>query len=190
MEKIVNKLINEFTIGTDKYTKDGSTWLIFTDTKKWVIELTKEGTLWYNYNFFKNLFLHVSLDVVDNQKYITKWVEDNVINNVRDVAENGVKYTTFNGATKVLKVEDTIENGVKHTRFWAHQLTQMVEDTLQNGIKLTKGKITHLDILVNNAGVFMPGKLSEERDHDYELQMALNVSAASTRLRRLLELKL
>ena len=39
-------------------------------------------------------------------------------------------------------------------------------------------KIKRLDILVNNAGVFMPGKLSEERDHDYELQMALNVSAA------------
>jgi short-subunit dehydrogenase len=45
-------------------------------------------------------------------------------------------------------------------------------------IDCIKGKITHLDILVNNAGVFMPGKLSEERDHDYELQMALNVSAA------------
>lgn len=35
-----------------------------------------------------------------------------------------------------------------------------------------------LDLLVNNAGVFMPGKIAEERDHDYELQMALNVSAA------------
>ena len=41
-----------------------------------------------------------------------------------------------------------------------------------------KQKMTRLDVLVNNAGVFIPGKISEERDHDYELQMALNVSAA------------
>jgi short-subunit dehydrogenase len=53
-----------------------------------------------------------------------------------------------------------------------------VKSEVYQSIDEIKGKISHLDILVNNAGVFMPGKLSEERDHDYELQMALNVSAA------------
>ena len=52
MEKIVNRLINDAVVGVDKYTNNGSTWLIFTETKQWVIELTKEGTLWYNYNYF------------------------------------------------------------------------------------------------------------------------------------------
>ena len=53
-----------------------------------------------------------------------------------------------------------------------------IKTEVYKAIDAIKGKINRLDILVNNAGVFMPGKLSEERDHDYELQMSLNVSAA------------
>jgi hypothetical protein len=80
MEKVIHKLINEFTEGVDTYTHNGSTWLIFTESKQWVIELTDSKTLWYNYNFFKSVFSYTSMDVVDNQQYITKWVEDNLIN--------------------------------------------------------------------------------------------------------------
>ncbi len=80
MEKIINLLINNWTKGVDTYTHNGSTWLIFSESKQWVIELTESKTLWYNYNFFKELFSLTSMDVVDNQHYITKWVEDNIIN--------------------------------------------------------------------------------------------------------------
>jgi len=80
MEKIIHKLINEFTEGVDTYTHNESTWLIFTETKQWVIELTENKTLWYNYNFFKSVFAYASLDCVQNQHLITKWVEDNIIN--------------------------------------------------------------------------------------------------------------
>ena len=64
MKKIINLLIDEAVQNADTYTNNGSTWLIFTDDKRWVIELTKEGTLWYNYNFFKSLFAYTSMDVV------------------------------------------------------------------------------------------------------------------------------
>jgi hypothetical protein len=47
---IVRELIEYNCDGVDKYIHNNSTWLIFTDDKKWVIELTKDGTLWYNYN--------------------------------------------------------------------------------------------------------------------------------------------
>ena len=89
MEKIINRLINDEVAGVDIYTNAGSTWLIFTETKEWVIELTKKGTLWYNYNFFKNLFAYLGFDVVENQHYITKWVEDTL--------QNGVKHTEPGG---------------------------------------------------------------------------------------------
>ena len=56
MKKIVNKLIDECVVGVDTYTHNGSTWLIFTESKQWVIELTESKTLWYNYNFFNNIF--------------------------------------------------------------------------------------------------------------------------------------
>jgi hypothetical protein len=151
MEKIVNRMINDAVEGVDTYKTDGSTWLIFTETKKWVIELTKDGTLWYNYNFFKDLLVYVSMDVVENQHYITKWVEDNVINkvkrtsdlefrnqlNVEDTIQNGVKATFYHAIDSGQAVKDTIQNGVKDTLFGVDPDEGRVEDTIENGVKET-----------------------------------------------------
>lgn len=130
MQKLVNKIINESVKDADIYQSNGSTWLIFTYNKQWVIELTESKTLWYNYNFFKNLFNYLSLDVVENQHYITKWVEDNIINGVRNtgihdrnrdktaiyVLENGVKETKYNQTHQEPKFKDALKNGVKETK--------------------------------------------------------------------------
>jgi len=131
MEKIVNRLIYDAVEGVDKYISNGSIWLIFTDDKKWVIELTKDGTLWYNYNFFKGLFAYTSMDVVENQHYITKWVEDTII--------NGVKYTSGGRNYGPYRVEDTIQNGVKETHSGCDLLIDdSIEGVIQNGVKETK----------------------------------------------------
>jgi hypothetical protein len=129
MDKVINKLIDESIKGVDTYSHNGSTWLIFTESKQWVIELTESKTLWYNYNFFKGMFAYVSMDVVDNQHYITKWVEDNIIGvrdispmtqytdwQVEEIIENGVKETMFNRGHKQLTVKNIIENGVKEIK--------------------------------------------------------------------------
>ena len=152
MEKIIQTLINSWTKGVDTYTHNGSTWLIFTESKQWVIELTDSKTLWYNYNFFKQIFEFTSLDVVDNQQYITKWVEDNIINgskntpspsqtpsyNLVEVIENGVKETITSENRSRLTAENIIENGVKETSHNATMFQSMkVEDTIQNGVNHT-----------------------------------------------------
>ena len=151
MEKIVNRMINDAVEGVDTYKTDGSTWLIFTETKKWVIELTKDGTLWYNYNFFKDLLVYLSMDVVENQHYITKWVEDNVINkvkrtldlelrnqlNVENTIQNGVKHTMDIEFRNKFVVEDTIQNGVIETKLTTSPFTNYVEDAIENGVKET-----------------------------------------------------
>jgi hypothetical protein len=152
MRKIINKLIKEFIKGVDTYTHNGSTWLIFTDTKQWVIELTEDKTLWYNYNFFKGMFSIASMDVVDNQHYITQWVEDNVINKVEhtsqslprqcssvdDIIENGVKETSSNVMIfQSLKVEDAIKNGVKVIKGTQLKTDWSVENAIKNGVKET-----------------------------------------------------
>ena len=154
MEKIIHKLINDFTEGVDTYTHNGSTWLIFTESKQWVIELTDGKTLWYNYNFFNNVFSYTSMDVVENQQYITKWVEDNVINKVKDtileknitegeveeIIENGVKYTSELTHIDLGELEDTIQNGVKETnpvdvmKFFDNKMN----DAIENGVKETQ----------------------------------------------------
>lgn len=155
MESAVYKLINMKVKNVDKYVNNGSTWLIFTDRKQWVIELTKEGTLWYNYNFFKAVFSYFGLDVVENQHYITKWVEDNVIRDgvkvankslrvddsclIKDTVENGVKKTNLIGESAVIfSVQEAIENGVKATKqIGENGESLLVEDAIQNGIKHT-----------------------------------------------------
>ena len=152
MEKIMKSLIDNWTKGVDTYTHNGSTWLIFTDSKRWVIELTEDKTLWYNYNFFKQIFSLTSLDVVENQQYITKWVEDNVMNKVKDtrleinITEGEVDDIIQDGVKKIRKaymktdwsVEDTIENGVKETDYKSLLKRGSIEDTIENGVKETQ----------------------------------------------------
>jgi hypothetical protein len=151
MEKIIHKLINEFIQGVDTYTHNGSTWLIFTDNKQWVIELTDSKTLWYNYNFFKQIFAFTSLDVVDNQQYITKWVDDNIINGVEhtsqslprkcsfveDIIQDGVKRTQDNPFSMITNVENAIQNGIKDTRLEMNITEGEVDDIIQDGVKET-----------------------------------------------------
>jgi predicted peroxiredoxin len=152
MEKIIHSLISNWIKGVDTYTHNGSTWLIFTDSRKWVVELTESKTLWYNYNFFKQIFEFTSLDVVENQQYITKWVEDNVINKVKhtvtannhifdrveDAIQNGVKVTiTSERYRSRLTAENIIENGVKRTQDNPFSMITNVENTIQNGVKET-----------------------------------------------------
>ena len=157
--EMVKELIDFNCDGVDTYNHNGSTWLIFTDQKKWVIELTKEKTLWYNYYFFTGVFKYLSLDVVENQHYITKWVEDTIINSVKSTKgeyykeiqkveytiQNGVRCTQATPFETRKGVEDTIQNGVKYTS-WHEPLLlgTKVEDTIQNGVKKTySDKIPH-----------------------------------------------
>jgi len=154
MEKIINRLINDGVEGCDVYHHNNSTWLIFTDTKQWVVELNEGGTLWYNYSFFNNLFQYVSLDVIENQQHITKWMENIIQKGLRytgspdwnrnkvaeDALENGVKENSFTYVGKQIGCDDAIKNGVKETnhvdvmKFFDNK----VEEVLQNRVKNTQ----------------------------------------------------
>ncbi len=136
--EMVKELIDFNSEGVDTYNHNGSTWLIFTDQKKWVIELTKEKTLWYNYYFFTGVFKYLSLDVVENQHYITKWVEDTVINGVKSTKGEyykeiqKVEYTIHNGVKFSKDIEDTIQNGVKDTIVTYNNFNSQVENTIRS----------------------------------------------------------
>lgn len=144
MKKIIYKLINELTKGSNIYTYNGSTWLIFEDTKQWVIELTEDKVLWYNYTLFKNIFVYASMDVVENQHYITKWVEDNII--------NGVKKTGHWGNRLEREIEEPIQNGVKKTFNTSKNLFWQIGTTIQYGVKETQrlGSLEVTEKEINN----------------------------------------
>ena len=145
--------IMEFKLkDADTYYNHGSTWIILTDKKQWVIELTKEGVLWYNYYFFQSIFTGLMgfEDTAKNQDYITKWVENFI--------QNGVKETKPEYLEGDLAMEEVIQNGVKHTEPGGylgsiemkgkivHQLespkqNEEVEDVIENGVKLTNSSL-------------------------------------------------
>lgn len=131
-KKLLWLIFKEKTEGCDIYHNHGSIWLILTDEKKWVFELTKEGTLWYNYYFFKDCFRLLSLDVTKNQNYITDWVVEKI--------QNGVKYTDACQIGTSTSIEDTIQNGVKETFLVEGTRIGIVENTIQIGVKKTFGQ--------------------------------------------------
>ena len=153
----------------DIYNHNGSLWIINTKELKWVVEFTNDKTLWYNYNLFKNLFKGISLDLMENQKYVTEWFESRFLNvytvkttvdpffdqdqYVEDTIQNGVKYTKNQKLNDLSVVEDTIQNGVKdtkRTRLIKLAADQMVEDTIQNGVKHTLMNPLLLSLIVED----------------------------------------
>ena len=147
------EIIDDVIDGMDVYNHNGSLWLIKTEESKWAIEFTKDKSLWYNYSLFKNLFKAISLDLKENQKYVTEWFESRFLNmsNVEDCCErffdqdqyvedtiqNGVKETKRPLLPRNLKAKYVIENGVKETLKGYSQIRLGVKDTLQNGVRHT-----------------------------------------------------
>ena len=107
LEKLLFGIFDEAIQGVDTYKHNGSIWLIFTDDKKWVVEYTKEQTLWYNYYFFKQEMDMVGLDCVENKDLIQKWFESRFLN------KNGVKDTLAESIPDSFGINDAIQNGVE-----------------------------------------------------------------------------
>ena len=140
LEKLLFGIFDDAIQGVDTYNHNGSMWLIFTDEMKWVVEYTKEQTLWYNYHLFKQEMDMVGLDCVEDCDIIKKWFESRFlnINPVEDTIQNGVKHTFILEGRRFNPVEDTIQNGVKHTKLANNFRAIRVEDTIQNGVKDTQ----------------------------------------------------
>ena len=111
MQKIVNKLITSSIKDVDVYRWKNATWLIFTDETRWVVEMTDEGTLWYNYKFFKDIFKYVSITVgTEMDGYIIQWANEYFfkVSTLRSIANNPEKDRSY--------TEKVLENGIKETK--------------------------------------------------------------------------
>jgi hypothetical protein len=109
MEKVVNKLIQENIKGCDVYHYGDSIWLIFTDSQEWIVEFTPDDTLWYNHDFFSNLFKYISLNVIENHSYITKWFNFDTMGgcavpNHRRVSNDDINNIIKNGVKSTLEI--------------------------------------------------------------------------------------
>jgi len=108
MKKIIDELINSSLSGVDVYRYKNATWLIFTDETRWVVELTDEGTLWYNYKFFNDIFKYVSMTVgQEMEDYVIQWANDYFY---KDCAHRSIAYPRDKGRNETPKV---LVNGIK-----------------------------------------------------------------------------
>ena len=153
LEKLIFGIFDDASQGVDRYNHNDSLWLIFTNEMKWVVEFTKDQTLWYNYNFFKDEMELIGLDCVEDKDLIKKWFESRFLGipkvedafdsffdqdqYVEDTIQNGVKHTEEGLRPDDSDVEDNIQNGVKHTQQYRTRCMMRVEDTIQNGVRHT-----------------------------------------------------
>ena len=163
LAKLIFREFEDSIKGTDIYNHEGSMWLIFTEERKWVVEFTKQKTLWYNYKHFNDILMLFGMELNEGAEYIKKWYEDkfifNVVKNdeawlshtiVDNVIDNGVKDTTTSSANIRIRVKDTIQNGAKHTfDRWGYDRNE-VEDTIQNGVKHTSTTSHKQDLLIED----------------------------------------
>lgn len=110
MQKIVNELINNSIKGVDTYRFRDATWLIFTKDTRWVVELTDEGTLWFNYKFFDEILRYVSLNPKDDSEYVTGWAKEYFLKPLK-------KLQTFDSSAihRENKAVSVVQRGVKKT---------------------------------------------------------------------------
>jgi len=133
MQKIVNELITSSIKGVDVYRWKNATWLIFTNETRWVVELTDEGTLWYNYKFFKDVFKYVSITVgTEMDGCIIRWANDYFF---KDCAHRTIAYPRDKGRNETPNVLEMGIKDVSSTRALGKDYIDMVVD---GGIKETK----------------------------------------------------
>jgi hypothetical protein len=129
MKKIIDELINNSIRGVDVYRYKNATWLIFTDETRWVVELTDEGTLWYNYKFFNDVFKYVSMTVgKEMEDYVIQWANDFFY---KDCAHRSIAYPRDKGRNETPKV---LENGIKEVYDSSSTHRQMRAENLMGRI--------------------------------------------------------
>ena len=128
MKDIMFDIFDENTKGAEIYEYNDSLWMVLPEENEWVFYISKNGNLWYNYYFFKKIYRYVSLNVIDNQHYITEWVED--------IIKTGVRHTQWALADTRALVEDIIKTGVRHTQQNPVQGFIYVEDIIEKGEKI------------------------------------------------------
>ena len=129
----MNNLTKDYRWYTDtpeqrfEYTPE-SIWLINPETKQWVLELKKDETLLWHWDFHPNFERYFNMELSDYDKFIKIWVED--------VLNRGVSSTFCSSRRCRPSVEDALNRGVSSTVNCGTQRTRWVEDVLKNGEEL------------------------------------------------------
>jgi len=164
MKKIIDKLINHSIKGVDVYRYKGATWLIFSEQNKWVVELTDEGTLWYNYNFFNDIFKYVSLECGgESNEYIIGWANDYFFKDIKNV---GMGVPGERAANIVINegVMQVKERGKNH----GNEFEWHTRAVMNHGIKEIKANMLTDPYVINVIEDGIKNIYPDKIPHDYD----------------------
>jgi hypothetical protein len=179
MKKIIDKLISSSIVGADVYRYKDATWLILTDENRWVVELTDEGTLWYNYNFFNNILRYVSLECGGESKdYIIQWANDYFFKDIKKarmgiprvvntVINEGVKNIGM-GVPGERAADIVINEGVKEVRGDEEENKSKVIFVMDKGVKEIKANMLIDPYVVNVIENGIKNIYPDKIPHDYD----------------------
>ena len=106
----------------------GSIWLINPETENCMLELRKDGHLWYYDKIFDTFSKYLNMEESDFESFIKIWVEDSL--------ERGVVSTRWMRSRLTYRVEDALERRVVSTGLVSQQRLAVVEDVLKKGKQL------------------------------------------------------
>jgi hypothetical protein len=179
MKKIIDELINSSIVGADVYQYKGATWLILTDEKRWVVELTDNGTLWYNYNFFNNILRYVSLECGgESNDYIIQWANDYFFKDIKKarmgiprvvntVINEGVKNIGM-GVPGERAADIVINEGVKEVKGDEEENKSKVIFVMDKGVKEIKANMLIDPYVVNVIENGIKNIYPDKIPHDYD----------------------
>ena len=138
MKKIIDELINNSISGVDVYRYKDATWLIFTEQGRWVVELTDEGTLWYNHKFFNDVFKYVSMTVgKEMEEYVIQWANNYFY---KDCAHRSIAYPRDKGRNETPKV---LKNGIKETKGSDLEIEWHTREVMNDGVKEVRDSLSY-----------------------------------------------
>ena len=158
LTKLIFQEFDDSIRGTDIYNHDGTMWLIFTEERKWVVEFTKQKTLWYNYKHFNDILILFGMELSEGDDYIKKWYEDKFISEdiIEDTIQNGVKNVqeiyenSLNSVLFEINCKKAIKKGVKYV-FEGKMQAYLVNDVIEDGVKEVEYYDGDAEVLVNEA---------------------------------------
>ena len=126
---------------------EGSIWLINPETEEWILELTKSGVLWYDYETPDSFYRYLNMGRSDFEPFIKIWMEDvfkrGVVSTsaeadvywglMEDVFKRGVVSTLDVAIAPGDRVEDALKREVVSTQIAHDAFFFVLEDALENG---------------------------------------------------------
>lgn len=117
-----------------------SIWFIDRENKFWYLEYKKNGTMWYRFGYFTNLFAPFSLEYKEFQLVLAEWMEE-----VLNYKIKSYRYSSF---TPTWTIEDILKCKVTNPYNSVMESGWKVDDVLNHMVTNPRDRISVTDSML------------------------------------------